>query len=174
MRDYYAMLGIPPDAEPEEVKQAFRKLAQLHHPDVGGDQATFMALKEAYDTLIDPDLRASYDIEFVEAFPGYSLIDADTGEDLIVEYEDEGESPRQQYNHYQQQQASHSHVKDAFNPRPQPDSGKGLLMLVVIVLPVLGFGFGMAITGDPLNALIIAGFVLVAMVAVAALVRERI
>ena len=163
MKDYYALLGIQPDSEPEEVKQAFRKLAQRLHPDVGGNEAEFMALKEAYDTLIDADLREAYDIAFVEAFPGYSLIDADTGEDLVVEYEDAPPPAA-----YQQRAQSRAPM-----PNPQPDNGRGLLMLVVFVVPILGFGFGMAITGDPLTSIIVALFLLLAMLAIAALVRER-
>ncbi|HUR22380.1 MAG TPA: hypothetical protein VMZ73_00765 [Acidimicrobiales bacterium] len=45
------MLGIRPDAAPADVVEAFRRFASLHHPDHGGDPATFQAGVEAYRRL---------------------------------------------------------------------------------------------------------------------------
>lgn len=158
MKDHYATLGLEPDCEPEEIKQAFRKLAQQLHPDVGGNEKDFIELKEAYEVLSDPQLRENYDLAYVEAFPGFSLVDADTGEDLIVEYEEE--PPHRQNNRIPK-------------PNPSPDDGWGLFLLIAVVLPILGFGFGMAVIGDPVTSAIIAAFLLLAVLSVAALVRER-
>jgi curved DNA-binding protein len=59
--DYYNTLGISKDATPDEIKRAFRSLASKHHPDKGGDTATFQKVQEAYATLSDPEKRAAYD-----------------------------------------------------------------------------------------------------------------
>jgi DnaJ domain len=50
--DPYALLGVAPGAALEEVKAAFRRQALQHHPDVGGDPAAFMAVKQAYDRIV--------------------------------------------------------------------------------------------------------------------------
>jgi len=64
-KDYYETLGVPRTATPEEIKQAFRKLARIHHPDVAKNKATgeakFKEINEAYEVLGDPDKRRRYD-----------------------------------------------------------------------------------------------------------------
>ena len=64
-KDYYSILGISKTASPEEIKQAFRKLARKYHPDVnpGNKQAEarFKEINEAYEVLSDPDKRKKYD-----------------------------------------------------------------------------------------------------------------
>ncbi|UWQ52177.1 DnaJ domain-containing protein (plasmid) [Leisingera caerulea] len=63
-RDYYKILGVAPDAEPGEVKRAFRKLARKYHPDIneGAEaEAKFKDVNEAYEVLKDPERRAAYD-----------------------------------------------------------------------------------------------------------------
>lgn len=59
--DYYQTLGISRDASQEDIKKAFRKLASQHHPDKGGDTATFQKVQEAYATLSDPQKKHQYD-----------------------------------------------------------------------------------------------------------------
>jgi DnaJ-class molecular chaperone len=61
MTDYYAALGVPRTATPDEIKKAFRRLASQHHPDKGGDTQKFQAIQEAYATLGDEQKRAEYD-----------------------------------------------------------------------------------------------------------------
>lgn len=51
-RSPYDLLGVAPDATDEEVRVAFRLRALVHHPDQGGDVSTFIALKHAYDTVM--------------------------------------------------------------------------------------------------------------------------
>ncbi len=63
MPTYYELLGIPVDATPPEIKRAYRQLARQYHPDSGNttDSVQFVAITEAYQTLIDENLRAVYD-----------------------------------------------------------------------------------------------------------------
>lgn len=64
-RDYYATLGIAKTASAKEIKQAYRRLARKHHPDVNpGDRAaetTFKGVNEAYEVLGNPETRKKYD-----------------------------------------------------------------------------------------------------------------
>jgi molecular chaperone DnaJ len=64
-RDCYEVLGIGRNAEPDEIKKAYRKLALKYHPDKNpGDKAaeeSFKELGEAYEILSEPDKRALYD-----------------------------------------------------------------------------------------------------------------
>ncbi len=64
-KDYYAALGVNKGSTEKEIKQAFRKLARKHHPDVNpGDKAAesrFKEINEAYEVLGDPPKRKKYD-----------------------------------------------------------------------------------------------------------------
>src|SRR3954452_3655515 len=63
-RDYYEVLGVSRDAGPEELQQAFRRLARANHPDVNKDpgaEERFKEINEAYSALSDPKLRKKYD-----------------------------------------------------------------------------------------------------------------
>jgi hypothetical protein len=46
-----ALLGLPAEAGPDDVKRRFRELARRHHPDMGGDSEKFITLMSAYDRL---------------------------------------------------------------------------------------------------------------------------
>jgi DnaJ-class molecular chaperone len=63
--DYYAVLGVPKAASEKEVRQAYRRLARQHHPDVNpGDKAAESRFKEinaAYEVLSDAGKRKKYD-----------------------------------------------------------------------------------------------------------------
>lgn len=61
-KDYYQILGVNKNASPEEIKTAFRQLAQKYHPDKGGGNAEkFKEINQAYQTLSDPEKRKLYD-----------------------------------------------------------------------------------------------------------------
>src|SRR5919107_1042907 len=63
-RDPYAVLGVDRKASADDIKKAYRKLARKYHPDRNkepGAEDRFKRISEAYDTLSDPDKRASYD-----------------------------------------------------------------------------------------------------------------
>ena len=45
--DHYQTLGVSKTATPDDIKKAYRKLASKHHPDKGGDTATFQKVEEA-------------------------------------------------------------------------------------------------------------------------------
>jgi len=59
--EHYQTLGVAKSATPDEIKKAYRRLASKHHPDKGGDTATFQKIQTAYDTLSDPQKRQEYD-----------------------------------------------------------------------------------------------------------------
>lgn len=61
-KDYYQILGVQRDADEAEIKRAYRKLAQRHHPDKeGGSEEQFKQINEAYQVLGDSEKRAKYD-----------------------------------------------------------------------------------------------------------------
>ena len=64
-KDYYKILGVERSASEKEVKEAFRRLARKHHPDVNpGDKSAeerFKEINEAYEVLSDAEKRRKYD-----------------------------------------------------------------------------------------------------------------
>ena len=64
-KDYYGILGVPPDADRKVIQRTFRQLARKHHPDVnpGNKEAEekFKTINEAYEVLSDAEERKKYD-----------------------------------------------------------------------------------------------------------------
>lgn len=60
---HYALLGVSTDASSAEITAAFRRQVRVLHPDIPGTGSLdrFLAVKQAYDLLSDPDKRLSYD-----------------------------------------------------------------------------------------------------------------
>ncbi|SFM83996.1 DnaJ domain-containing protein [Thermodesulforhabdus norvegica] len=62
-KSYYEILGVSVDASLEEIKRAFRSLALRWHPDQNSRpdaKEHFQQIREAYETLIDPEKRSRY------------------------------------------------------------------------------------------------------------------
>lgn len=62
--DYYEVLGVGRDADPGEIKKAYRRLAREFHPDINKDpgaEKRFKEITEANEVLSDPELRERYD-----------------------------------------------------------------------------------------------------------------
>jgi hypothetical protein len=65
LQDFYELLQVSPNADPDMIHRVFRLLAQRYHPDntVTGDENTFRAIADAYKILSDPEKRAAYDVQ---------------------------------------------------------------------------------------------------------------
>jgi curved DNA-binding protein len=93
--DYYAALGVERGASADEIKKAYRRLAQKFHPDVSKEpeaEARFKEISEAYQTLKDPEKRAAYDAlgqrpqgEEFRPPPDWTRQHADSGDDNSFE-----------------------------------------------------------------------------------------
>jgi Ca-activated chloride channel homolog len=63
-QDYYAILGVSPDADERAIKRAFRQLARRYHPDTATEEYPvdrFREIQKAYEILIDPIQREAHD-----------------------------------------------------------------------------------------------------------------
>lgn len=78
-KNYYDVLGVSKTASDKEIKQAYRKLARKHHPDVNpGDKsadARFKDINTAYEVLSDPKKRKPYD-KYGDKWPYADQLDA--------------------------------------------------------------------------------------------------
>jgi molecular chaperone DnaJ len=71
--DYYGTLGVRRDADADEIKKAYRRLARELHPDVNPDPRTqerFKEITQAYEVLSDPEKRQLYDMGADPFAPG--------------------------------------------------------------------------------------------------------
>jgi len=64
-KNYYLVLGVPSDASPDQIKEAYRKQAKVFHPDhYGKNHTPFLEIQEAYSVLSDPVKRQCHDRSF--------------------------------------------------------------------------------------------------------------
>lgn len=73
-KDYYAVMGVKPDASAHDIKMAYRRLARKYHPDLNkaaDAEKNFKELGEAYDVLKDPEKRKQYDHQRVRPQTGF-------------------------------------------------------------------------------------------------------
>ncbi len=66
--DYYELLQVSPNADPDTIRRVFKHLAKKCHPDLnnGGDAELFRQLLKAHNILTDPEQRAAYDVRYQE------------------------------------------------------------------------------------------------------------
>jgi DnaJ-class molecular chaperone len=64
--DYYRLLGVKPNASPQEIHAAYRRLARAYHPDIHpgstGSLVRMAHVNVAKSVLLDPNMRAAYDL----------------------------------------------------------------------------------------------------------------
>lgn len=68
--DYYSLLDLPYDATPEEIRDAYRQLVRIYHPDANqnaADGEAFIAIQNAYEVLSNPEKKAGYDASLPES-----------------------------------------------------------------------------------------------------------
>src|SRR6266511_1678777 len=91
-QDYYAVLGVPRNAPPEDIKKAYRRLALQYHPDRNpGDKAAeekFKEASEAYQVLSDPEKREVYDRFGIEGLKGTGYQGFGAANDIFAAFGD--------------------------------------------------------------------------------------
>ena len=66
MQTFYEILDLSPDCTLEDIKNSYRQLCKIYHPDRNPDNTIkFLEIKKAYDTLVDEDLRKEYDLDLM-------------------------------------------------------------------------------------------------------------
>lgn len=73
MADYYEILQIEKTSTQDQIKQSYKRLAKIHHPDRGGDKEMFQQIQMAYETLSDDQKRKEYDNPIPDIFSGFPM-----------------------------------------------------------------------------------------------------
>jgi DnaJ-class molecular chaperone len=85
-KNYYAILGVPKNADEKTIKKSYYKLSFKHHPDKNGDADIFSEMTEAYDVLCgenrsDYDLKSKYGNNYNEYYELFNI-------NIDLEYDD--------------------------------------------------------------------------------------
>jgi len=78
--DYYKTLDVNPTATQGQIRQAYRRLVKLFHPDTNtevADHERIISINEAYEVLGDPQKRKSYDRQLNQNYQRYRNISQD-------------------------------------------------------------------------------------------------
>lgn len=114
MTNYYEVLGVAKDASKDDIKKAYKKLAQKYHPDRydGEDASTkFQEINSAYQTLSDEQKRAAYDNPQPEGFQfRTSNMGGQGGMDDMIRSMMEEMMGRRTYGSRQQYQMANVHI----------------------------------------------------------------
>ena len=109
MKNYYSILGVNEDSSQDEIKKAYRKLAQQYHPDKNPEnkdsEKKFKEINEAYSVLSDENKRAEYDIHR-SGDGGFSLGFDNIFESLFSFGDMFGAGPRRERRHQASQEAT--------------------------------------------------------------------
>ena len=126
---HYDTLGIAENASTEEIKKAYRKLANQHHPDKGGDTNRFQQIQSAYETLSNDQSRAQYDAER-RGMGGFrfTVNGQDMGSGMPPEMEDMLRNFGFAFGH------GFSNNADPFNVFRQPRRNKDLQIEIIVSL----------------------------------------
>ena len=66
MQTFYEILELSPNCSIEDIKNSYRQLCKIYHPDRNPDnESKFIEIKKAYETLVDEDLRKEYDLDLM-------------------------------------------------------------------------------------------------------------
>jgi len=91
-RDFYEVLGVARDSEPDDVKRAYRQMALKFHPDRNpGDkdaEKKFKEAAEAYEVLSDPEKRQRYDRYGHAGLEGAAVHDFRSTDDIMSAFSD--------------------------------------------------------------------------------------
>jgi DnaJ-class molecular chaperone len=126
---HYDTLGVSESANQDEIKKAYRKLANQHHPDKGGDTNRFQQIQSAYETLSNDQNRAQYDAER-RGMGGFrfSVNGQDVGSGMPHEMEEMLRNFGFAFGH------GFAHTSDPFNVFRQPRKNKDLQIEIVVSL----------------------------------------
>lgn len=89
-KNYYAILGVAPDASADDIKKKFRKLALLYHPDRNAESEfaaiRFREIQEAYETLGDSHKRVIYNRAWRDHYPkvNVSVVEETSPESILL------------------------------------------------------------------------------------------